>query len=166
MPPPPSRQARPDNWRGWALEARDARASGVRDGRSGGNDTTHDPGVLSDLPDLCEAQIFKSLRGSGEQEPALGKAPVGDLRDGFDPTAAGLGDELECSGDGVSREALSAVLRVDVDAGQAPVRDGWWLLVISTFVLDPGQLCRGAILGPGLAAWASSFRTRVRLVAR
>jgi hypothetical protein len=68
--------------------------------------------------------------GRAEQEPPNGFATSGRLRDRLDKTATRCGDLLERAAEGRPRDALPAMLFVNVEAGDPPVRQRWRVLFV------------------------------------
>jgi hypothetical protein len=96
----------------------------------------HDPRVLAYLPDSGEPVLLEELDGRTEEETTLSLAARGHLGDSLDAAAAGRGDLAECAFQRRPRDALAAMLLVDVEAGDPPVRPRRRVLVVFAPVLD------------------------------
>src|SRR5215831_18652282 len=111
----------------------------------------HDPGMLADLPDPAEPVVLEQLDGRAEQEPSNGFATSGHLGDRLDETATCCGDLLEGAAEGSPRDALPAMLFVNVEAGDPPVRQRWRVLFVFAPVLDGRKFFGAAVLAPSLS---------------
>src|SRR5215471_9594008 len=111
----------------------------------------HDPGMLADLPDPAEPVVLEQLDGRAEQEPPNGFATSGHLGDRLDETATRCGDLLERAAEGSPRDALPAMLFVNVEAGDPPVRQRWRVLFVFAPVLDGRKFFGAAVLAPSLS---------------
>src|SRR4051812_40043708 len=87
-----------------------------------------DPGVFADLAYAGEAVLVEQFDGRGEQETARGVTALGHLGDRLYEPATELGDLVERALQRGPRRTLTAVLLVDVEAGDPPVRAGWGVL--------------------------------------
>src|SRR5581483_7508115 len=114
------------------------------------DDAVHDPRVLADLADPVEAVVLEQLDGRAVQEAALRLAAGGHLGDGLDKPAAAVCDLVERALERRPRDALTPVVLVDVDAGDAPVRERRGVLFVLAPVLDAGEFFRAAVLAPAL----------------
>jgi len=110
----------------------------------------HDPGVFADLADAGEAVLLEKLDCGAEQEAALRLAPGGHLGDRLDKPAAQMGDLVERAFQRRGRDALTAVLLIDVDAGDPPVWGRGRGLVVLAAVLDARKLFGAAVLALAL----------------
>lgn len=86
--------------------------------------------------------LLEEFDGRAEQEPARRLAAGGHLGDGLDEAAADMGDLVERAFQRRPCDALAAMLLVDVEAGDPPVRPRWRVLVVLALVLD----ARAAVL--------------------
>ena len=82
----------------------------------------HDPCVLANLPAAGEAELLEEFDGRAEQETAWRLAAGGHLGDGLDEATAGMGELVESAFQRRPCDALAAMLLVDVEAGDPPVR--------------------------------------------
>ena len=71
-------------------------------------------------------------------------------RDGLDKTAAGAGDLVKRTLQACPGDALAAMLLVDEDAGDSPVRPWWRVLVVLTLVFDVRKFLGAPVLAPAL----------------
>src|SRR5215472_3128901 len=125
----------------------------------------HDPCVLADLAGPGEPVLLEELDRRAEQEPARGLAAGGHLRDRLDQAAPVRGDLLKCAFQRRPGDSLAAMVLVDPDARDPPVRPRRRVLVVFALVLDGGQFLRASVLAPPLrgAALVEDQR-RVRAV--
>ena len=98
--------------------------------------------MLANLPTAGESMLLEEFDGRAEQEPARRLAAGGHLGDGLDEAAADMGDLVERAFQRRPCDALAAMLLVDVEAGDPPVRPRWRVLVVLALVLD----ARAAVL--------------------
>jgi hypothetical protein len=111
----------------------------------------YDPGVLADLPDAGEAVLLDKFGCCAEQEAALRPAAGGHLgtRLTSPPPRWAIWSSTPSGG---ARDALTAVLLVDEEAGDPPV----WRCRSGLVVLSPVRLMPGS--SPGLAVLAPALR--------
>src|SRR5215468_10837190 len=122
-----------------------------------------DPCVFADLPATREAEALEKLNGRAEQEPANRLTASGDFGDSLDETTAGLGDLVKSSAQRRAGDALTAMLSVDPEAGNPPVRTRRHIFGVLAPVLDVGQFLRAAVLTPSLrGAILVEHKRRVR----
>src|SRR4051812_14549842 len=128
------------------------RGGGARGGNPSfrANRPADDPGVLAHLPHAGEPVVLEQLDGRAEQEPALRDAAVGHLGDRLDEPAAGRGDLVERTAERGPGDAPTAMLAVDVEAGDPPVGRRRRVLLVDAAVLDVRQLGGAAVLAPAL----------------
>src|SRR3981189_1140299 len=106
------------------------------------------PRGFADPPVAGEAELFEEFDGRAEQEPAWRLAAGRHLGDGLDKTSACLGDLAERALARRPREALATVFRIDVEAGDPPIRARGRGLVVLALVFDGRQFLGAAILAP------------------
>ncbi len=82
----------------------------------------HDPRMLSDLADACEAELLEQLDGSAEEEAPLCLPADGRLRYRFDETSARAGDLRQRRAESRTRDPEPSMALVDEDTGDAPLR--------------------------------------------
>jgi hypothetical protein len=110
--------------------------------------------VLADLPAAGESVLLEEFCGRAEQEAARRRAAECHFRDGLDEAAAGMGDLVERPFQCRPCDALPAMLRVDVEAGDPPVRPRRRVLLVLAPVLDARKLLCVAVLAPPLRSAA------------
>jgi hypothetical protein len=88
--------------------------------------------------------------GRDVQETALRRVAGGRLGGGLDEAAAGMGDLVERAFHRRRCDVLAAMFLIDVEAGDAPVRMWWHVLVVLALVLDAREFLGAAVLAPAL----------------
>src|SRR5215468_583038 len=119
-------------------------------GSRGFDHPAHDPRVLANLPAAGETVLLEEFDRLSEQEATRGVPAGRHLGDGLDETTSRPRDLIESALKCRPRNALTAVFRVDVEAGDPPVGQRRCVLVVLTPMSDAGEFLGASVLAPPL----------------